>query len=110
MDGMHYFTGLAVNGGGDFYVVTDHWEVPPLNCIVQTQITCIDELDDQSRATIALTSADYLDSTNARHHDDYTDRVTSVSYPRLVSFDWQLVIINAAVNFNMNVFEWGANV
>jgi hypothetical protein len=114
MDGIHYFSGWAYNSGGDQYTVTNHWEVPPLNCIVQTSIVGMAAFDTEGNALIAITSAQYLDSNGVTRTDDFgnppwdnSNPVTSIYYGSLVRFDWALQVANAWGNYIMNVFEWG---
>lgn len=100
MDGVHYFTGAALSEG-EVYSVTSHWEVPPLRCIVQTQIVGFMETDDQSAASIEILGVDYVDQNNGVHHDAY-DGMTSV-YSSLIRFDWGLVVNNALADYTPTI-------
>src|SRR5579884_2984235 len=108
MDGMHYFTGWAYTTGSDEYTVSNHWEIPPLNCIVQTSIVGTYEFDDQANAMINITSAQYLDSDGVTRTDDFggppatnSNPVTSIYYSSLVRFDWAMQVSNCWGNYMM---------
>ena len=98
---IHYFSGWA-STTGDNYTVSNHWETPPIDCIVQTMIVGSFNWDDSWGAQVAITAVEYLDDDGVQRRNDYgpapysnANPVVTVFQKKLVRFDWAIRLLDA---------------
>jgi hypothetical protein len=115
---MHMFWGTAYEEG-NLYTVSNHWETPPIDCVVQTMIvgyfntrTATSPVHSGT-SQIAITAVEYLDDEGVTRRNDYgpsprwnPNPCTNVWQTKLVRFDWVLDVGCAKANYLMNVFIW----